>query len=325
MPTRVFFGLRRSGSVIVGPAVVAGAALAVLGACRTGGESSTMSDPSGSTPSVSAAATPGYEASVNGWHRSRLERLVAEDGWLTLVGLDWLEPGPNPVGRGEDATVRAEGFAADRVGTIVLEADGTLRFEPAGPGLVTGLPADGVLVHDGAGEATVLVSGRVRLHVIERDGRLGVRLRDPEAPTRTGFRGIERFPVDPSWRIVADFEPAAGDEPPLAVEMVTGGFTRETVAGRARFVREGHEVVLVLLEGGGDGYFVVFGDETNGRETYGAGRFLVAEPAATRDTVVLDFNRAYDPPCSFTPFATCPLPPATNRLPFAVTAGERRP
>jgi uncharacterized protein (DUF1684 family) len=177
---------------------------------------------------------------------------------------------------------------------------------------------------DADGDPTMLVAGRCRFHVIDRGGVYAVRMKDPDAPTRQGFSGIDRFPVDAAWRIEATFVPAAADTT-VPVDSVIGVVDDTAVAGRARFERGGTAVDMVLHPGGDpDRYFVVFGDATNGRDTYAAGRFVAAERIAP-DRVLIDFNRAYNPPCAFTEFATCPLPLPDNRLPFAVTAGERSP
>ena len=262
-------------------------------------------------------------AAADAWHAERIAALTAPDGWLSLVTLTWLEPGPNRVGRDPDARVTHAGLPADHLGTLHVAADGSgITFEPAHGVAVSGVPAGGRLRTDADGSPTVVQAGRCRFEVIIRGGRPAVRMRDPEAPSRVAFAGIERFPVDPAWSIEAAFEPAADGEQ-VAVDSVIGVVDDTTVAGRARFEHEGRSVELVLHPGGEDRFFLVFGDATNGRETSGGGRFLLAERTGPA-TVRLDFNRAYNPPCSFTDFATCPLPVPGNRLPFAVTAGERR-
>jgi uncharacterized protein (DUF1684 family) len=172
---------------------------------------------------------------------------------------------------------------------------------------------------------TVLQIGQLSVIVIERGERIGLRVRDPEGPARTRFRGLTYFGYDPAWRIAGGFEPAR-EVKKIGVQDVTGG-TQEFVApGAIVFAHAGEEHRLVVVEEPGeDDYFVIFHDLTAGDSTYPAGRFLyVAKPDANGH-VVIDFNRAYTPPCAFTPFATCPLPPRQNWLPFAVRAGERKP
>jgi len=300
------------------PLVLAAGILLAGGCDRPEDPAVNAASPVSETPDPAALA-----AATEAWHADRLATLAAPDGWLTLVTLAWLEPGPNRVGRREGDAVRHAGLPADHVGT--LHVDGrTVRFEPAPGVAVDGVPADGMLRTDADGDPTVLEAGRCRFQVIDRGGMLAVRMRDPDAPTRTDFAGIERFAVDPAWRIVARFEPAAEDRT-VPVTSVIGVVDDTAVAGRARFDHRGAAVDMVLHPAGDpDRFFVVFGDETNGSTTYAAGRFLLAERAGP-DRVVLDFNRAYNPPCAFTAFATCPLPVPDNRLPFAVTAGEHAP
>ncbi len=271
------------------------------------------------------AAAPGgassLAANTDAWHAERLDKLQAPDGWLSLVALEWLQPGVNRIGRGPDADVRYDGFPVDQVGAIVLEGD-VVAFETA-PGVsVEGAPADGVLQSDATGAPTVLGLGDIRFHVIRRSGRLAVRIKDAAAPTRTGFAGIERYPADERWRIEAAFTPAA-DGATLTMDTVLGMETEAGVSGRARFEYDGVEVDAVLMDAGDGGSMLRFADATSGDATYGAGRYLYIEPSADGGAVVLDFNRAFNPPCAFTPYGTCTLPPDSNRFPFPVTAGER--
>jgi uncharacterized protein (DUF1684 family) len=263
-----------------------------------------------------------YAAEVDAWHAERVRRLEADDGWLTLVGLRWLAPGENRVGQAASCAVAYEGFPVEDVGTIT-RVDGALRFEMAPGAAVEGVPADGVLRSDADGAPTVLTLGTCRFHVIRRGERYGVRVKDANAPTRRQFAGIERYPVDRAWRYEARFVPAdAGATTP--VDLVIGTTLDQEIAGRAELVMAGHAISMVLMPGSEpDRYFVVFGDGTNGSQTYGGGRFL--EATRDGDAVILDFNRAYNPPCSFTPYATCPLPVDDNRLPVPVTAGEKHP
>jgi uncharacterized protein (DUF1684 family) len=258
-----------------------------------------------------------YETSIARWHGERLERLRAEDGWLSLVGLHWLEEGDNGVGRGDGRAVAYGGFPHEDVGVIALR-DGVLTFTPA-----AGVDAaTQVLASDADGAPTVLEIGSCRMHVIRRGDRFAVRLKDLDAPLRRSFRGIERYPVDEGWRIEARYEAPAPDSR-VAVDSIIGVVSEQDLAGWAAFERDGVACRMVLLDGGEpDRYFVVFGDETNAVETHGAGRFVEAVRRGD-DLVEIDFNRAYNPPCAFTDYATCPLPVDANILPFAVRAGER--
>ncbi|MBU6247060.1 MAG: DUF1684 domain-containing protein [Xanthomonadaceae bacterium] len=270
---------------------------------------------------------------VEQWRAERIKRLTAPDGWLSLVGLEWLHAGANTVGAaaGNDIVLRV---GPPHLGTVTLAADGRLHFmaAPDSGATIDGKPAtDAVLVDDmHAGDAgpTTVHFGSASFLAIDRDGRKGLRVKDPQAATRTHFLGIDYFPIDPSWRIVADWVPF---HPAHTLEIGTaiGTIDKVEVPGKAVFHRGGHtfELLPYQEEPGGELFFVI-ADRTSGKETYGAARFLYAAlPAGGLDkpgAVVLDFNRAYNPPCAFTPFATCPLAPPENRLDIAVTAGEKK-
>ena len=258
---------------------------------------------------------------TDAWHVERLANLAAPDGWLSLVALAWLAPGPNRVGRAPEAEVAYAGLPADHVGTIVVDED-HVTFEPADGVELEGVPADGVLATDADGDPTILEVGDITFYVVVRGGRLAVRMKDAAAPTRTGFGGIERYPADEAWRITAAFV-AAEEGERVDLDTVIGVPTDAPIAGRARFEHQGATVDAVLLKSSGGGSLLRFGDTTNGAGTYTIGRYLSVEPSTDGTTVVLDFNRAFNPPCSFTPYATCSIPPPSNDFPFAVTAGER--
>jgi len=253
------------------------------------------------------------------WHSKRLATLGAEDGWLTLVGLDFLAEGAHSIGSAPEATFRYANCAEPIVGTIDVSGEISaerVRFVPsAGP------PRD--LVADDRGEPSVIRSGPVSFTLVRRNGRLALRVRDNASTVRTGFKGIDLFPFDPAFVVAATAEaPRAGEMVPII--NILGFEERQPVAARLRFELGGSEHTLVATPGAGGRLFVVFADTTTGRQTYGGGRFLDVPPPIDGRTVI-DFNRATNPPCSFTAYATCPLPPAGNRLPVAVMAGERAP
>ena len=271
------------------------------------------------------------------WHAKRLETLRAEDGWLTLVGLDFLPEGTSTIGSADGATFRYPNCAEPIVGRLEV-ADGRVSFrQGAGDGNAVGTEvgteagtAGGAAVWtaDDAGPPTVLRSGTVSFTLVRRNGRLALRVRDNASPVRTGFAGIALFPDQPAFAVRARVEaPPAGAT--VAITNVTGFVEEQPVAAVLRFrlpddaggVPEAEHRVIATAGSGGR-LFVVFGDATNGAETYGGGRFLdIAAPVDGWTTI--DFNRATNPPCSFTPYATCPLPPEDNRLPVRVPAGEK--
>jgi hypothetical protein len=280
---------------------------------------------------LSGSFTPAQDAygvSVETWHAERLARLTAEDGWLTLIGRDWLNPGENTLGSAPGSTVLLPDWAAPaKAGRFLLEG-GKVRFQPfPGSGLLlNGKPAgEAILTSDADGKPDLLQAGRVRFYVIRRGDRFGIRIKDPEAPVRKSFHGVPRYPVDPAWRVEADFLPYATPQT-RAISTVVGTTEPMMTPGLLRFRVGGREVTLEPLIEDPDHpeLFLIFKDATSAHGTYAAGRFLYA--AMPKDgKVVLDFNRAVNPPCAFTLYATCPLPPRQNLLPIAITAGERDP
>ena len=268
----------------------------------------------------------GYQQEIERWHAQRIARLTAPDGWLSLVGLEWLKPGTNRIGSaGGNDIVLAK--APAHLGTITWADDNSLSItlDAANGVTIDGIAQDrAVLRDDSRADPTTVAFGSVSFIAIDRSGRKGLRVRDSEAETRIHFKGIERFPVDPAWRIVADWIPL---DPPfqLATGTVIGTIENYPAPGRAVFERDRQRFELYpVLEAPGDKQlFLIFADATSGKETYSAARFLYAD--MPRDgKIVLDFNKAYNPPCAFTPYATCPLAPPENRLDVRVTAGERK-
>jgi len=278
---------------------------------------------------VQAADIDSYKHSIEQWQAGRVERLTAPDGWLSLIGLEWLKEGANRVGSAADNDIVLSAGPA-HLGVVTLAHDGGMRIaldKDSGATIDGKAVTEAALVddlHAGADAAPTRVSfGTASFYVIDRDGRKGLRVKDTEAPTRKHFVGIDAFPIDPSWRIEATWVPAAPGET-LEMGSVIGTIDKYPVPGRLEFTRDGrHFEILPVIEEPGDAqYFVVFADRTSGKETYGAARFLYVDPPKD-GKVVLDFNKAYNPPCAFTPFATCPLAPPENRLDLRVTAGEK--
>lgn len=271
-----------------------------------------------------------YVAAIDAWHAGRIERLLAPTGWLSLVGLHWLEPGRHRIGRAVDNDVVLN-TGPEHLGWIALE-DGQVRFVPQA-GLDVRIdgapaPAQGQVLRVEGGEGPSVVAfdaGEASFIVIRRGERLALRVRDARAPTRVGFAGIERFPVDPRWRVVARFVP---HPPGKTLDIATVLNTVEPMAnpGALEFELEGRRFRLeAILEAPTDtSYFVIFADRTNRDETYAAGRFVYTDGLPVDGQVVLDFNKAYNPPCALNAYSTCPLPPPENRMDLAVRAGEKR-
>lgn len=274
---------------------------------------------------ASAANSADYVKSVETWRAQRLDRLTAPAGWLSLVGLHWLKEGASRVGAAADNDIVLTAGPA-HFGTVTL-ADGkvSVRLDPTAGALINGQAGVGAQMLDDAHEVPTTVSaGSVSFYLIDRNGSKGLRVKDSQAEARTQFRGIESFPIDPAWRIEATWVPF---DPPHTLETpnVLGQIDSYPVPGKAVFERDGKtfELLPVIEVPGDKELFLIFADRTSGKETYGAARFLYA-PMPRDGKVVLDFNKAYNPPCAFTGFATCPLAPPENRLDLRVTAGEKK-
>lgn len=262
-----------------------------------------------------------HEAEVMDWRARRHARLTEPYGWLSLVGLDFVDDGRWSVGVGADVDIRMPA-GPDHWGELVVDGDRAI-FEPASDAVSVGGRdgAAGVLTDPDDGETVWVEAGDVRFQIIERNGRLAARTRWPRAESREEFVGLEHFDFDPGWRIEAHFE----RHPPgttMPVGSVLGDVTEEPNPGTAVFEVDGREFRLeAVAEEDDEELFFIFADRTTGRETYGAGRFLYA-PMPEDGRTVLDFNKAYNPPCAFTEYSTCPLPPPENRLDLRVEAGE---
>jgi uncharacterized protein (DUF1684 family) len=274
-----------------------------------------------------AADAASERAAVDEWRAARLQSLTSDTGWLTLTGLLWLSEGRNSFGRAADNALVLENPAlAAHAGTFEV-AGARVRFVSAPGAHVTHAGAEVrelELTSDAVGEPTVLASGALRFFVIERAGRLAVRVRDLDNPHRRDFRGLEYFPVDPAWSLEARFEPYA---PARRVKIINVlGMEEEVVSpGAVVFSKAGREWRLdtVLEQPEDRELFIMFADGTSGQETYGGGRFLYI-PLPVGQRALLDFNKAENPPCALNDFATCPLPPPQNRLALRVEAGEQK-
>ena len=249
-------------------------------------------------------------------------------GWLSLVGLEWLQPGRQRFGSSaeNEIVLRAEaGEIAEVAGTLeVAGARVMLHPEPDATLTVGGQPIVDVLelADDEADVPTMLELASLRLVLIRRSGRPGLRVRDTAAPTLRAFRGLDYFAVDPRWRITGHLLRGAA-EATVPVPDILGNVVDEHTPGIVEFEVDGQTCRLVALEAGPGALALVFGDRTNGRETYGGGRFLVTGAVRDDDAVELDFNLAYNPPCVFSPYATCAMPPRGNRLDVRIEAGEK--
>ncbi|MET3896626.1 uncharacterized protein (DUF1684 family) [Devosia sp. UYZn731] len=256
-----------------------------------------------------------YDATIKDWQAQRIAHLTAEDGWLNVIGRFWLEDGTATVGSSDDNDIVLSAGPA-RLGSITQDQTG-VTFQPAEAGA-----APIVLKIDPANPPRFSL-GSLRLEVTTMDGRNALRVRDVDAPERVNFAGLPYFPTDPSWRKTAEWVKL--DEPvQMDVDTVAGIPTTVSITRKAVFTHDGVTYELLPTHGTAAKPQFVLRDLTSKSETYGASRFLYGADL-TDDTVVLDFNKAFNPPCAFTVHAVCPLPPPENILPIRIEAGEQRP
>jgi len=281
-----------------------------------------ISSPAFAGSSVEAAQT--HEEQIAQWRKARHERLASDSGWLTLVGLEWLSEGENRLGSISTRTVKIPGGPVDW-GTIFLEGD-TLRYVPPADGdlSINGeKAAETYLVADSQGEPTVVSSGNLSFYAVFRES-YALRIKDKKAPALLQFSGVPNFDFQPDWKFEARFIPA-GQGQTIEIANVLGQLSPSPVYGYAEFERDGKTYRLLGLgDENSDSMWFLFADRTSGRETYGAGRYLYSDGLPVDGHVVIDFNKAYNPPCAFSEYATCPLTPQENRLDLAVTAGEKK-
>jgi uncharacterized protein (DUF1684 family) len=268
-----------------------------------------------------------YLASIEKWHKEREESLKKENGWLNLAGLYWLKPGKNYFGSdGSNDLVFPKGTIASKAGYLELEDNNMVVLVPDAETLVTiqGKPVThSIVYHPDSLRSPSVSAGSLRWTIIKRDDKIGVRLRDLNSPAIAAFRGIEHYATDPAWQLEAVLQ-SAGLPGQISITNVLGQTNLQKSAGKLHFSINGKSYSLDALDEGGDNLFVIFGDATNTEETYPSGRFLyVKRPDASGKTII-DFNKAYNPPCAFTEYATCPLPPKENRLAIAIPAGEKK-
>ena len=289
-----------------------------------------------SVASSSAVASTGEAAwrqELDAWRAQREHELSAPDGWLTLVGLEWLKPGVNSFGAADDNQIKIRAQAPPHIGLLTVSGTTVQLLAPSG-GFPAGLqmdgkpPREGVLSADDAQPSTLTWHG-LTLVVLPRGGRYALRVKDADSPTRTEFRGLHWYAPDPTYRVTARWIPY---KPPQIEKIATiiGTTLNMTAPGAAEFLLKGKIYLLEpVIEGGEkDKLFFILRDTTSQTTTYQAARFLhtglPSNGLTQPGTLTLDFNELYNPPCAYTPYATCPLPPEKNRLAVAIEAGEQR-
>ena len=266
-----------------------------------------------------------YRAEINEWRARHEAEQNTDDGWLTVVGLFWLKDGKNTIGSGSGYDIElTDNFKAGRFGEIDFQGGkAVLRVANGVDAAVGGKPATTIeLTSDENGKPSAVTVGSQTFYLIKREERFGIRLKDSNSKARRDFTHLNWYAIDPKLRVTAKFEkyPIAKD---VLVPNVLGGDFKMKAPGLLKFELGGKPLTLEPVDEGDGKLFIIFRDLTSTNDTYGAGRFLYAE-MPTGDTVVLDFNKAENPPCAFTSYATCPLPPQQNRLQIEIRAGEKR-
>ncbi len=272
-----------------------------------------------------------YPQTIETWHQNRIADLKTPNGWLNLEGLFWLHKGSNSFGASAGKDCRYEGadnknnYFPSYLGDFIYQGDSVIWVSANSDSV----KIDGEWVK-AKEQKTVFTKNKNAAmmsyrsfvwNIIQREDKVGIRFRNLKSATLLHFKGIDRFAVNEKWKIKAILNPPVQSQ--LMIMNVLGQNTATKNAGKLFFKIEGKEYSLDVIDEGGPQYFITFADATSGKTTYGAGRFIELTKPDANGLTEIDFNKAYNPPCAFTAFATCPLPPPQNRLPIAITAGEK--
>ncbi len=266
-----------------------------------------------------------YSEEIDLWVDERIETLKEPTGWMRLAGMFVLEEGVNSFGSGQNQDVQfPEGTIPPSAGTFHLKSD-SVQFTAADDVSIThnGELVSEMIIFDGENTPT-LAHGSLEWHVIQRQDLIAIRLYNKENPKVDRFDGFERFPTDPKWHLFAQYSP----NPPgstIPISNVLGQVDDIPNPGTLTFMFNEQEYTLEALEASDNRLFLIVGDETNQTETYQAGRYMYVDLPDESDRTIIDFNKIYNPPCAYTVYSTCQLPPEQNRLDLSITAGEKRP
>jgi len=267
--------------------------------------------------------SPEYISEVEQWDQKRISRLKEETGWLNLAGLFWLKEGENKFGSEKNNDIIFP-FGPGQIGSLFLiDSIVTIKVNPGVEVLHNGTSVSEMIMKDDYSDSTTfLQTGSLKWNIIKRTKGFAIRLRNLNSQLVKEFKGIERFPINVDWKIKAKFEVY---DPPkkIMIPDIVGTVDEESSPGAAVFEVDGKTFSMDALDAEGSRIWFIFADETSGEETYGAGRFLYTDKPDSVGKVILDFNKAYNPPCVFSKFATCPLPPKDNYLKLRITAGEK--
>lgn len=274
---------------------------------------------------MSPAGFESYREEINNWHKTRISALLAESGWVNLAGLFWLSEGVNAFGTapGNDI-IFPEGSVPPESGYFIL-TNGRVTFKPRPEVkiLINGEASMEAEVFGKENHNTIMSYGTFRWNIIQRENKFGIRLRDLASPALKKFKGVDRFEINPDFIVQAVLK-KSDTLKTIAITNVLGQTTLQKSPGTAHFEIRGKKFHLDLIdEENGSDYFIVFSDLSNGKTTYESGRFLYVARPDSEGNLIIDFNKSINPPCAFSPYATCPLPPAQNRLDVIIEAGEK--
>lgn len=267
-----------------------------------------------------------YKNEIEAWHAKRVENdLKGDRGWLNLAGLYWLNEGFNTFGSAPtNDVVFPEGKIDANAGTFLVQQGKVIMNVSKGVEIFKdSIAVSSEVIHfPDSSYYPQLSHGSLQWLIIDRSGKLGVRLRDLASEAVANFTGVDRYPVALDWRLKASFikyEPVKQ----IDITNILGQTYQQPCPGALVFKIDGNEYRLDVIDEGGDEYFVIFGDKTNEHDTYPSGRYMYVQQPDADGNVIVDFNKTYNPPCAFTAYATCPLPPKQNLLDVAIEAGEK--
>ncbi len=266
-----------------------------------------------------------YREEIEQWHQNRIASLTRPDGWTTLIGLHWLKEGSQTFGSAENNDLVFPEKAPAYIGTLTLNADSVIvELNDTVPIKINGKEGRKSmrLRADTQAQTTYMNSGALTWYLIHRGDKYGIRIKDSLSDQRLSLKSIPHYPIDETWKIKASLIPPY-EGATIDIENILGQVSDNPLAGILEFTYRGKNYQIAALDGGPESYFLIIADETTGEETYGGGRYLYVDRADSSGSTYIDFNKAYNPPCVFSEFATCPLPPEENYLPFPVTAGEK--
>ncbi len=275
---------------------------------------------------IGKAQNDPYLQSINDWHKARINYLKAPEGWLNLEGLFWLHQGVNSFGSSSKADAKYEQPTFPSVlGYFILQGD-SVQWKNEGAPLIsinntTYRNQSPITVFNNNGVNSVMDYTHYSWVVIKREDKIGIRFRNYQAPLLKTFPGLTYFPISTKWRVKAKLEKPIQDF--IMISNILGQTTAQKSAGTLHFSIDGKEYTLDATNEGAS-LFIAFADLTTGETTYGSGRYMDLEKPDAEGNTYIDFNKAYNPPCAFTAFATCPLPPKQNRLSIAILAGEKK-